>query len=165
MAVAFAVFALQQTGGNPTCCYNSPGSVFLGNLLTERGSLGNQALFADRPVLFPPVPWMLLTAGAIAAGAALLALAARRLTTPGPWRVGRDPGATTLALLGWSTGAAIVFRHALGGPLFDRYVVVPVAIAAIMLLRDVTAPRSLTEVRGAVAVGAALALMGGRRGR
>jgi Dolichyl-phosphate-mannose-protein mannosyltransferase len=160
VAVAFAVFAVQQTGGNPTCCYNSPGSVFLGNLLTERGALGNQALFADRPVLFPPVPWMLLTAGAIAAGAALLALAARRLTTPEAWRVGRDPGATTLALLGWSTATAIVFRHALGGPLFDRYVVVPVAIAAILLLRDVSAPRSLAEVKGAVAVGAALALVG-----
>lgn len=158
-AVALGVFAVQQTAGNPTCCYNSGGSVFLGNLLTERGPLGNQALFADRPALFPAALWMLLTGAAVAAGAAALALGWRRIAEVRAGSVGTDPGATTLALLGLSTAGAIVFRHALGGPLFDRYVVVPVAIGAIFLLRGVASPRKWSEVKGAATAAALLALV------
>ena len=43
-AIALAVLALNSSAGEPTCCLGGTGSVFRGNLLTERGPLGNQVL-------------------------------------------------------------------------------------------------------------------------
>ena len=158
-AVALGIFAIQRTGGNPTCCYNSGGSPFQGNLLTERGPLGNQTLFGDRPVLYPTALWLILMGVAIAAAGVLLALAARRVAAFKLRPASTDPGVATLLALGLSTGAAVVFRAALAGPLFDRYLTIPVACCAILLLKDVEV-RPVKAASGAIAVLVAIALLG-----
>jgi hypothetical protein len=161
-AAALGVFTIQHTDNSPTCCLRGEGSVFTGNLFTDRGALGNQALFGDRSTLFPETVWLLITGAAIVAGACVLAIAWKRIVPFRMGSVGRDPGVTTLAVLGGSSAGAIVFRHALGGPLFDRYVTMLVAVGAIFLLRGLAAParwRDLGAGLGAAAAAVVLAIV------
>lgn len=136
VVVALGVFALSSSAGEPTCCLGGNGSVFRGNLLTQRGPLGNQVLPGDRPTM-PAALWLLmmgagLTAGVLVAGRAVGAAGALP-------RLLRDVSAEVAVLASFAalTAGAIVFRAVLGGPTFDRYLTPLVLVGAILLLRGV----------------------------
>jgi hypothetical protein len=153
------LFAIQKTAFTPTCCFNSQGSVFLGNMLTERGALGNQVLFGDRPVLFPAPLWIFLSAAAVAAAAALVVLGVKRLLQFQPRALLDDPSSATLVALGLGTVAAIVVRARLGGAVLDRYLTVLIAVVGIFLLRGRPVARSVKEGAGPLAALAGLTLV------
>ena len=137
LGVGLVAVTLHHSSEITTCCLGGRSSVFVGNALTERGMMGNQGALGDRPTLFPYAYWIALTAlGSVGGviGLGWLWSGARK------WlRDGSDVEPGLLALISWGilTGVAIVSRAALGGPLFDRYLTVPLVVAAIVALRAV----------------------------
>lgn len=134
VVVALGVFALSSSAGEPTCCLGGNGSVFRGNLLTERGPLGNQVLPGDRPTM-PAALWLLMTGAALTAG---VLVAGRAVAAAGTLpRLAREVPADVAVLASFAglTAGAILLRAILGGPTFDRYLTPLVLVGAILLLR------------------------------
>ena len=156
--ISLAVLALNSSVGEPTCCLGGTGSVFRGNLLTERGPLGNQVLPGQRPEM-PVMLWVTISATGIAAGALI---AMRSLSVlAAPIRYARDlsPDLVALWSFGIITAGSIVFRSALGGPSFDRYLTPVVLVGAILVARDLGGPPEPRVPRGPAVAVAALAVL------
>lgn len=153
--LGLGALALTSSAGEPTCCLGGSGSVFRGNLLTQRGPLGNQVLAGDRPTM-PLGIWLLISglalgSAALVAGRAIESLSglAKRIRMPAP-------DLFVITSFGTLTAGAIVFRAVLGGPTFDRYLTPLVLVGTIGLLRSV--PDDADWVRSKAALTAAAGL-------
>jgi hypothetical protein len=153
-----AGLAVMDSAGDPTCCLGGSGSVFVGNLLTERGVLGNQVVAGIRPTLFPAPIWWALSAAAVVAGCLLAGRMHRAFVAARGEHRHHDLSVVMLAVFGALTGAALIFRAALGGPLFDRYLTPLVLVGAILVMRGRT-EREATRGRLAPVVLALLGLL------
>lgn len=136
VVLALGAFALTSSAGEPTCCLGGSGSVFRGNLLTQRGPLGNQVLPGDRPTM-PLGIWLIMSGAALAAAAVLVGGVVERARSVAAWLRRPAPDVVVLVAFGVVTAGAIVFRALLGGPTFDRYLTPLVLVGAILLLRGV----------------------------
>ena len=142
VALGSGLIALQTSGDIPTCCHALRGSIFTGNALTEVGFLGNQALAGQRPVLFSYAVWASFGALGLAGGSLIAGWIWNAVAHSPPKERETDPAIIVLVAWGAFTAAAVVTRAALGAPIFDRYLTVPLLVAAIFALRSVPAPNN-----------------------
>ena len=126
------------SSGVSACCADGPASVFLGNLLTERGVLGNQVLPGKQPTLFPLPIWWILSAAAVVSGAMF---AGRLHSSFSQWKWVRPQSPVLMvAAFGVLHSGAVIFWGILGGPIFDRYLIPPLLVVSVLLLRARTKP-------------------------
>ncbi len=161
-----AVAVLLQSGGLNTCCFNSPPSLFMGNLLSHGGPLGNSVLAGARPPVLPQAVWYGLMAAAFWSAAVLAGRAWQLFRAPGPLaRLVRpqraDPRRSVLVVCSTLSIAALMGRVATGGPIFDRYLWLPAFGVAVLLFEAASkgARAKPEEMRAAAWATVALAVV------
>ncbi|MDQ3879411.1 MAG: glycosyltransferase family 39 protein [Actinomycetota bacterium] len=58
--VPLSLYVMARSAGDATCCTNASSSLFVGNLLTEHGAMGNETLMGTRPAMFSAPFWFLV---------------------------------------------------------------------------------------------------------
>ncbi|MGH2756808.1 MAG: hypothetical protein ACRDI3_03375, partial [Actinomycetota bacterium] len=154
--VPLMLLALLGSTGSANCCVRGIGSVFLGNLFTQRGVLGNSVVTGNRPELFPFPLWWVISAAAVVAGSLVVRRIRAQLVSREPFRP--RPDVVMLAAFGAFNIGGVIFRGVLGGPIFDRYLIPVVLATSILLLRNTKEPTAAAN-RGAYLVTGLVALV------
>src|SRR3954469_10807297 len=133
--------------------YGHTDSIFVGNLVTQKGALGDTVLSGLRPDLFPGGAWIALEVLAVLSGCMVAAVSVRATATS----FRQQPGGIIVVLYMLVSLVAVTGRVDTNAPVYDRYLLGVGAVAILAVLS--ATPWAAARVSGSFAAGAlALAL-------